>query len=184
MATVKDREENMKENYPITKEFFAKIDISRGLLRDRAKLVVDFIERAGTPDRHCCLAMKKTTIYCSSLYGDDETLAQFDNNGIEYVLFRLSKLEEIRDFRKKALRAIEAAEERAGPLVKRKEAFKKAFYPDKANLIIVDRDHGFYSWFSFDNYLWEDRGSLRYYVWVYGWFIYQGAFFSSFLLLK
>lgn len=168
MASTEEREKNMKDTYPITKDFFSKVDISRGLLRDRAKLVVEFIERNGTPDRHCCLAMKKSTVYCSSLYGDNETLAQFDNHGIEYVIFNLAKLEEIPDFRKKALKAIEVAEERGGSLVKRKESFKKAFYPDKANVIIVDRDHGFYSWFSFDNYLWEDRGSLRYYVWVYG----------------
>lgn len=168
MASVKEREKNMKENYPITKDFFSKIDISRGLLRDRAKLVVEFIERGGTTDRHCCLAMKKTCIYCSSLYGDSETLAQFDNNGIEFVIFKLTKLNEIADFKRKALKAIEAAEEKGGSLEKRKETFKEAFYPEKANLIVVDRDHGFYSWFSFDNYIWEDRGSLRYYVWVFG----------------
>lgn len=144
------------------------MDINRGSLRDRAKLVVEFIERNGTPDRHCCLAMEKSTMYCSSLYGDQKNLAQFDNNGVEYVVFKLDKLQEVGSFRHKAMKAIDAAESRGGTLIDRKEAFKKAMYPDLANFIVVDQEHGFYSWFSFDNYLWEDRGRLRYYVWVYG----------------
>lgn len=168
MASTDEREKNMMTNYPITKDFFSKMDINRGSLKTRARLVVEFIERDGTDDRHCCLAMEKNTTYCSSLYGDNRLLAQFDNNGIEYVIFKLTKMSKIENFKKKALRAIEAAEEQGGSILERKEAFKKAMHPEKANFIVVDKEHGFYSWFSFDNYFWVDRGNLRYYAWVYG----------------
>ena len=167
MTTDEERAKNLDENYPITRDFFSKVDLKHGTLKERAKLVAEFLDCHGKKGRHCCLAMPKSTIYCSSLYGDDTMLAQFENHGIEYLIFKLYPMEEIRDFKRKVLRAIDAAEDRGGSLINRKERFKHCLLPFKANFIIVGRDHGFYSWFSSDNCLWEDRGDIRYYVWIY-----------------
>jgi hypothetical protein len=179
---------NMAVCYPVTNSFFANVDI-KGSYYNRAKTVIDFLSFRNQTNAYFCVTRSLKSqivfdVWTASITKDKNNnenwnLGEFENNGALFIVGQQTKNGEISDFKRKVKSAIDSVELNVGIskemkiqeiLEKKKEKFKTIF-EGKYNLIIVngnEHESGFHGDFSWNNFICEQRGDLKYIVWVYG----------------
>lgn len=169
-----DWKKNMETEFPETMAFFSNVDI-KGTFDERAKTVIDFIERANTHEKHFCIALKPNAETYFDIYLIEQSffsskknikMAEFENNGTLFIIGTLAKNQKIDDFQKRAIEAIDLAESKGGTLKEKGKQFRETL--SEANLVLItgkEIQSGFYVCHTLNNYHSEMRGDTKYIVW-------------------
>lgn len=172
-----DLKRSMETNFQEIENFFSGIQIN-GNLDERAKCVVEFIERSsgGIRDRHFCVAISPNAeMYLNVFvvkFGTEKNLqaGKFENNGTDFMIGKLSEFGKIRNFKDRVVCAIDEAEATSmyDSLKEKARVFGKVFGRDVNLLLVRGKEHlsGVYVRNVKDNFYSEARGDVKYVAWI------------------